>query len=200
MSKSLEACLAVVRRCLPSAGAARTGTTWSSPFVLALCLLATSGCHSHSGPECSAGRYCACGQGPDCYLQCNGDSCNLECSHTDDSCGTICGNNCSALCHDTGDCSAYCGDGCSLECRNVRSCAADCGAECSYSCHDVTDCAVRVGPNSIVSCDHLTSCTVECAGTCTVTCTNMPTRDNCLVTCAPSLVRTDDGNGQVTCS
>lgn len=176
--------------------------TVSSLLLAALAIatsLVTGGCESHSGPECRAGQYCACGMGPDCFLQCNADACNLECSQTQHSCGTICGNRCTTVCHDTGECSAYCGEACSLECHSVNSCAADCGAGCSYSCHDAQTCAVRVGPNSVVSCDHLTSCSVECVGACDVTCTNMPVIEECSVTCAPGHPRTDDGNGRVHC-
>ncbi len=169
------------------------------PFAIVSIFIAI-GCESHSGSPCGAGRYCACGDGPDCYLQCNADACNLECSHTSNACGSICGNQCVATCHDTNDCSSMCGDGCSLECHNVVSCAAQCGANCVYSCHDATDCAVRVGPASTVSCDHLGSCEVECAGACTVTCTNLNDANNCSVTCAAGHTRTDNGNGTITCN
>lgn len=171
-----------------------------APLALSVVATALTGCESHSWPGCTAGQYCACGTTPDCYLQCNADACNLECSQTD-SCGTICGDQCVATCHDTKDCSELCGNGCALECHNVNTCAAQCGANCSYSCHDTTDCAVRVGPNSTVQCDHLTSCTVECQGACKVTCTNMNGSDaSCSVTCAPGNERTENGNGTITCS
>lgn len=154
-------------------------------------------CHSDSGPYCQGGQYCACGSGPECFLECDADSCNLECSNTANSCGAICGNHCAAVCHDTNDCSAYCGDACSLDCHNTTSCGAQCGAGCTYSCQNTTRCGVSVGPNSNVTCDHVATCAIECAGVCNVTCTNV---DSCTVTCAPGHLQTNDGNGNVSCN
>jgi hypothetical protein len=168
-------------------------------FVIAVGSLLSFGCHNDTGPgpSCQGGQYCACGGGPECFLECNTDSCNLECSNTANSCGAICADHCTASCHDTNDCSAYCGDACTLSCHNATSCAAQCGAGCIYSCHDTTRCGVIVGPNSSVSCDHVPTCAIECAGACSVTCTNYNT---CTVTCAPGHVQTDNGNGNITCS
>ena len=166
-------------------------------LVLPICAgLATSNCSSHSGPDCQSGQLCACGNGPECFLGCYADGCNLECGNTANSCGSVCGNQCAATCHDTNDCSSSCGDGCSLDCHNTASCGAQCGVNCAYACHDTTRCGVRVGPASTVSCDHVASCTVECAGACTVTCTNV---DSCAVTCAPGHTYSDNGNGTITC-
>ena len=170
-----------------------------APLALGVVPIAVNGCESHDWPGCTAGEYCTCGNTPDCYLQCNANTCNLECSQTD-SCGTICGDQCVATCHDTHDCSELCGNGCALDCHNVTTCAAQCGANCDYSCHDSQDCAVRVGPNSTVQCDHLTTCTVECEGACKVSCSNMNGDANCAVTCATGNVRTENGNGTYTCN
>ena len=170
------------------------------------CLLMMAGvlpftsCNDHSGPQCQAGQYCACGNGPDCYLDCHSNGCVLECSHTPGSCGTICENQCTSTCHDTNECSQLCGDGCALECHNVVACGAQCGSNCVYSCHDASRCGVRVGPGSIVTCDHLTTCEVECAGACNVTCTNINNSNNCTVTCAAGHVLSNDGNGHLSCS
>ncbi len=167
-------------------------------MVLALiCGSGGWGCHSDSGFTCQGGQICACGNGPDCFLQCNGDLCNLDCSHTANACGSVCNNACLASCHDTNNCSAACGDACTLTCDHTASCGAQCGAHCAYSCSNTTRCGVDVGPGSTVMCDTLATCVVNCAGSCSVTCHSV---DSCTVNCAPGHTQSDSGNGTITCS
>jgi hypothetical protein len=185
---------------LPSIHMRRALWRCRSLMAVAIGLAATAaipGCHDENHFGCRGGQYCACGNGPDCFIECPADACNLECSHTTHACGAICGNGCVASCHDTGECSDSCGDSCTLECHSVDSCAAQCGANCSYTCHDATKCGVHVGPNSSVDCHSLASCAVECTGPCSVICTDVS--DSCTVTCAPGFSQSTNGNGTITC-
>jgi hypothetical protein len=173
---------------------------WHAPIAALILLLlgavATPGCDDHSGPACEPGQYCYCGNGPECFLECHEDTCNLACSHTSSACGAICDDRCAAVCSDTPRCSALCGNACVLECHHTGTCAAQCGTNCAYSCHDTTTCGVRVGPDSTVTCDSVATCTIECAATCSVSCSNV---NSCGVSCAPGYSRRDQGNGTITC-
>lgn len=150
-----------------------------------------SGCHG--GASCYDTYDCDCHGRRECILGCSRDGCDLACSHTRESCGAICEDDCRFDCHDTNHCSAVCGADCDYRCRNVESCAGECGARCNYVCHDMTHCAARVGPDSTVECRSVASCEVICDGPCSVTCD--PSR--CDVGCAPGLTRRSRPGGFV---
>ena len=163
-------------------------------LVVAAVLVAV-GCEDDDG-DCWGGR-CLCGNSsPDCFLACYDDDCSLECGHTANACGTVCGDGCQSLCHDTNNCSAFCEDDCNATCHHTASCGAECGERCVYSCSDTSRCGVRVGAGSTVSCTNVGSCVVECSGPCTVNCQN--TGNRCDVSCA-GLPPANLGDGVHTC-
>jgi hypothetical protein len=138
---------------------------------------------------CEAGDYCECRGGHECYLECDGDRCDQECSSVD-RCGLVCDDGCSFTCHSTEACSASCGSNCSTECYETQSCGAICGSGCDYDCHNANKCGARVGPNSTVRCSSVGSCVVECEGSCRVFCNGV---GSCDVDCAR-------GGGPTPCS
>lgn len=137
---------------------------------------------------------CDCHGRRECILGCARSGCDLECSHTSESCGAICEDDCRFECHDTNHCSGLCEDDCRYLCHNVPSCAGECGARCDYECHDVSECAVVVGPRSTVTCRSVAHCDVSCDGPCEVSCTSV---DRCDVSCAPGLTRRSTSGGYV---
>lgn len=136
--------------------------------LLALVLLVQ--CDDDDG--CEPGETCVCRGGHDCYLDCDGDSCNHECSALD-RCGSVCGDHCLFTCFSTQECSAACGADCFAECHDTSACGMICGPDCSYDCHNADRCGARVGPNSEVRCTDVGSCVVECEGSCRVLCTRV---------------------------
>lgn len=171
---------------------------WASVLGLALvgCAIWIIGCSNRGTLSCDDGRYCACSDGAQCFIGCHADRCNLDCGHTGDACGTVCGDDCVAACHDTPNCSHSCGDHCQLDCHSVVSCGAHCGSYCTYSCHNLQTCGVRVGPYSTVDCSTASSCTIECEGPCNVVCSNV---QSCSVACLATRTTATSGNGTYHC-
>jgi hypothetical protein len=179
---------------------------------------AVSSCSHHSSVSCNGGEYCNCEGNHECFLGCYDDKCELECSHTEQACGSVCHDDCDASCHDTNECSHSCGDDCILRCYSVHTCGAVCGAGCKYECHDASECGVRVGSSSTLTCDHVGKCDIEadansvvtcrnagicnvqCAGACTVICDQVEDAAGCSLTCLGDNRHEVHGNGTYQCS
>lgn len=153
-------------------------------FVAALFL--SVGC----GVDCD-GDDCGCHGQRECILSCSARDCDLACSHTSQSCGAICGDDCNFHCHDTNHCSTLSGDGSNIDCHNVPSCAAECGADCNYDAHDVSTVDITVGPGSTVECRNVAHCDVTCMGPCELICVSV---DSCDLNCEKGT--SQEGSGQ----
>jgi len=158
----------------------------SRGMMVGAVLLLSTGC----GVDCD-GDDCGCHGQRECILSCSARDCDLSCSHTSESCGAICGDDCTFECHDTNHCSTLSGDGSDIDCHNVPSCAAECGANCNYEAHDVSTVDVTVGPGSTVECRNIANCDVTCKGPCELTCISV---DSCDLNCDNGT--SEEGSGQ----
>lgn len=174
-----------LRRCASIAGWA--GCAWLAALVLV-------GCRSEEG--CDPNEPCVCSGGNDCYLGCTGDGCSQDCHNVGQTCGTVCNDHCSSLCHDTNECTSSCGNDCDVTCHNVASCGALCGAGCRYDCESVSSCGVRAGPGSAIRCSSVSTCDAECTGSCRVSCTNV---SDCHVDCLGGGAPTTCSDGTIAC-
>jgi|SRR6187551_1758908 len=143
---------------------------WRWAHLLSLSFFALPGC----GANCY-GDDCGCEGESECIISCPVAGCDLSCSHAADSCGAICGDDCTFDCHDTDHCSSLSEDDSQITCHNVPSCAAECGADCDYEAHNVSTVDVTVGPGSTVSCLQMSRCEVTCEGPCEVQCNQVDT-------------------------
>ena len=145
--------------------------TWAFLLMLATSVSMAVGC----GGYCY-GDDCGCEGDAECIISCPGRGCDLYCARAADSCGAICGDDCSFECHDTDHCSSLSGDDSRIECYGVPSCAAECGADCDYVAHNVTSAEVTVGPGSMVECHEMSRCEVTCEGPCDLHCAGSVSR------------------------
>lgn len=165
-----------------------------SAIAVAWLSVGLPGCKSDQG--CDPNEPCVCTGGTDCYLGCTGDGCSQDCHNVGDSCGTVCNDHCTSLCHDTNDCTSSCGNDCGITCHNVASCGAICGDDCRYDCESVATCGVHAGPGSTIVCNSVSTCDAECAGSCHVTCTNVSA---CNVDCLGGGAPITCPDGSVAC-
>jgi hypothetical protein len=165
-----------------------------SVLVVLLAPLWAFGCDDDDA--CHAGEPCLCQNANTCYLNCEGDACDLQCKGLV-TCGAVCENDCALECHDVNDCGVSCGDACVIDCHNLEDCGAICGANCLYGCHDATKCGVRAGNGSTIDCHNASSCHVVCEGNCHVHCG--PDVPDCLVECASGNDPSNCGGNEVAC-
>lgn len=142
------------------------------------------------------GDDCGCEGRDECIIDCQRDGCDIECAHTSDSCGAICGDDCRFECSETDHCSSYSGDESVILCRNLPTCAAECGKGCSYIAQEVSELNVTVGEGSNVTCRRLSQCNVECLGSCEVEADNVGAWN---IACSDGASHEGQGSGSVSC-
>lgn len=139
---------------------------------------------------------CGCEGRDECIIDCQRDGCDIECAHTSDSCGVICGDDCRFECSETNHCSSYSGNNSVILCRNLPTCASDCGKGCHYIAEEVSELNVTVGDDSAVTCRRLSQCNVECLGACEVEAENV---GEWRVECDDGTEHDGKGSGSISC-
>ncbi len=137
--------------------------------LLTLLILGLSGCGNYycNGPNCD------CRDRRECIIDCQGRGCDIECSHTAESCGAICRDDCRFECSSTNHCTSFSGEGSVIECHNSPSCASECGNDCLYVASDLSELHLVTGSNSIVRVTQVAEAEVEVGSGSEVECTGV---------------------------
>ncbi len=159
--------------------------SWARGLLVSLSLLSAPGCANYC-----YGDDCGCEGERECIVDCPGGGCDIACSHTSETCGAICGNDCRFECSDTNHCSTLAGDGARLTPHHLKSSATECGADCDFEAENISEVEVTVGRDSTVYCHQVHRCDVTCEGPCELKCENV---DVCELDCKDGT--SEKGNG-----